>query len=230
MRVDSLNRIAAAATLHCLIGCAIGEVVGLVIGTAAGLGNPATIALSVLLAFGFGYSLTLLPLLRAGLGFGEALPLAFASDSFSIAVMEIVDTAVMLTVPGAMDAGLGDALFWASLALALAVAFVAAFPVNRALIRRGRGHAAVHAHHGHGDASAPSSPGSSRAILCLGAASVVVTVVVTTGSALVVESRRGGSHADAAYGVRLGSVAAPRTTARTVQPINTATSSASRPS
>ena len=146
LRGGSLNRVAAAATLHCLTGCAIGEVLGMVIGTAAGLGNAVTIALSVLLAFVFGYSLTMLPLLRAGLPFRAALPVALASDTFSIAVMEIVDNAVILAVPGAMDAGLRDPLFWGSLAFSLVVAFVFAFPLNRYLIARGRGHALVHSH------------------------------------------------------------------------------------
>jgi hypothetical protein len=202
----------------------------MVIGTAAGLGNAATIALAVLLAFVFGYSLTMLPLLRAGMAFSVALPLAFASDSFSIAVMEIVDNGVMLAVPGAMDAGLGDPLFWGSLVFALAVAFVFAFPLNRYLIARGQGHAVVHAHHGHGGETAPQLPGSSRRLLVLGAASIAVTLVVATGSALVVEARRGDEHSGDAYGVRLRSVAAPSTTASTVQPTSTATSSASRQS
>jgi hypothetical protein len=134
--------------LHCLTGCAIGEVLGLVIGTALGWGNVATIALAVVLAFFFGYSLTMLPLLRSGLALGAAIPLALAADTLSITVMEIVDNAVMLVVPGAMEAGLASPLFWGSLAFALAVAFVAAFPVNRYLIARGRGHAVVHEHHG----------------------------------------------------------------------------------
>ncbi len=224
----SLDRVAALATLHCLTGCAIGEVLGMVIGTAVGLGNPATIALSVLLAFLFGYALTMLPLLRAGLAFSVALPLAFASDSFSIAVMEIVDNGVLLAVPGAMDAGLGDALFWGSLAFSLGVAFVVAFPLNRYLIARGRGHAVVHgAHHGHDGAPAPPTGSNGRLIL-LGAASIVVTLVVATGSALVVESRRGDDHAEDAHGVRLRSVAAPSTTASSVQPTSTAMSTASR--
>src|SRR5215211_5542417 len=141
-----LDRLALSATLHCLAGCGIGEVLGMVLGTALGWGNFPTIALAVALAFAFGYALTLLPLLRAGLGLGTALGLALADDTASIAVMEVVDNAVMLAVPGAMDAGLADALFWASLAVALAVAAVAAFPVNRWLIARGRGHAAVHGH------------------------------------------------------------------------------------
>jgi hypothetical protein len=140
--------VAFSATLHCLTGCAIGEVLGVVIGTALGWGNWETIALAIVLAFFFGYSLTMVPLLRAGLAFAVAVPLALASDTLSIAVMEIVDNAILLVVPGAMEAGLADLLFWGSLAFALAVAFVAAYPVNRALIARGRGHAVVHEHHG----------------------------------------------------------------------------------
>lgn len=121
---------------------------GLVIGTALGWGNVATIALAVVLAFFFGYSLTMLPLLRSGLALGAAIPLALVADTLSITIMEIVDNAVMLVVPGAMEAGLTSLLFWGSLAFALAVAFVAAFPVNRYLIARGRGHAVVHEYHG----------------------------------------------------------------------------------
>jgi uncharacterized protein DUF4396 len=143
----SLNRTAFSATLHCLTGCAIGEVLGMVIGTALGWGNFATIALAVVLAFFFGYSLTMIPLLRSGLALATTLPLAFAADTLSITVMEIVDNAVMLVVPGAMEAGLGSFLFWGSLGFALAVAFVAAYPVNRYLIARGRGHAVVHEYH-----------------------------------------------------------------------------------
>lgn len=144
---QSLNRIAASATTHCLTGCAIGEVLGFIIGTWRGWGDAATIALAIGLAYVFGYSFTLLPLLRGGLALGTALGLAFAADTLSITVMEIVDNAVLIVLPGAMDAGLGDALFWGSLAFALAVAWVAAFPVNRWLIARGRGHAVVHEHH-----------------------------------------------------------------------------------
>jgi len=146
----SLNRTAFSATLHCLTGCAIGEVLGMVIGTALGWGDLATIALAVALAFFFGYSLTMLPLLRSGLALGAVLPLALASDTFSTTVMEIVDNAIMLAIPGAMEAGVGNLLFWGSLAFALAVAFVVAFPVNRYLTKRGRGHAVVHEYHGHG--------------------------------------------------------------------------------
>ena len=145
----SLNRLAASATTHCLTGCAIGEVLGLVLATALGWGTVAAIVLAIVLAFVFGYALTLRPLLAAGLGLGAALRLALAADTVSIAVMEVVDNAIMLVIPGAMDAGLGDGRFWGSLALALAVAWVAAFPVNRWLIAQGRGHAVVHHHMGH---------------------------------------------------------------------------------
>jgi Domain of unknown function (DUF4396) len=145
----SLNRIALTATLHCLTGCAIGEVLGMVIGTAAGLSNAATIALAVALAFLFGYAFTVVPLLRAGLAFRTVIGLAFAADTASITIMEIVDNAIMLLIPGAMDAGLTAPLFWGALGVSLVIAAAAAFPVNRYLIARGKGHAVVHAHHGH---------------------------------------------------------------------------------
>ncbi|HUP98651.1 MAG TPA: DUF4396 domain-containing protein [Usitatibacter sp.] len=145
----SLNRTAWSATLHCLTGCAIGEVLGMVIGSALGWGNGATIALAVVLAFGFGYALTIRPLLARGLSAKAAARLAFASDTASIGVMELVDNAIMVVIPGAMDAGLGSTLFWGALGLSLAIAAIAAFPVNRWLIARGMGHAVVHAHHGH---------------------------------------------------------------------------------
>jgi hypothetical protein len=124
-------------------------VLGVIIGTALGWGNFETIVLAIVLAFFFGYSLTMIPLLRAGLALSAALPLAFASDTLSITVMEIVDNLIILVIPGAMTAGVGDMLFWGSLAVALAIAFVCAFPVNRYLIARGKGHAVVHAYHGH---------------------------------------------------------------------------------
>jgi hypothetical protein len=143
----SLNRLAFSATAHCLTGCAIGEVLGLVIGMALGWGTLATIALAVVLAFFFGYLLTMLPLLRSGLALATVLPIAFASDTLSITIMEIVDNLIILVIPGAMEAGLTSLLFWGSLAFALAVAFVAAFPVNRWLISRGKGHAVVHQYH-----------------------------------------------------------------------------------
>ena len=206
----SLNRLAASATLHCLTGCAIGEVLGMVIGTAAGWSDAATIALAVFLAFVFGYSLTMVPLVRNGLTLAVALPLAFASDSFSIAVMELVDNGVMLAVPGAMDAPLSNPLFWGALGFALAVAYVFAFPVNRYLIARGRGHAVVHQYHGHGHGSGgeadegqpgqgihtahelpPASPGlaSPRKLIAVGVSAMAVTIGVATAGAMLVESR-----------------------------------------
>ncbi len=135
---------AASATLHCLTGCAIGEVLGMAIGTALGFSDLGTVALAIGLAFLFGYTLTSLPLLRAGMAFSVVAPIALSVDTVSIATMEIVDNAIMLAIPGAMEAGLGDVLFWGSLAVALAIAGLAAWPVNRWLIRRGKGHAVMH--------------------------------------------------------------------------------------
>jgi hypothetical protein len=139
--------VAASATLHCLTGCAIGEVLGMVIGTSIGLSNWATVALAVALAFVFGYALTMRGVLRAGVGWRSAVKVALAADTVSIAVMEVVDNAVMLSVPGAMEAGVSSWIFWGSLAFALAVAFVVTLPINRWMIGRGRGHAVVHAYH-----------------------------------------------------------------------------------
>ena len=149
----ALDQVALSATLHCLTGCAIGEVAGVAIGTALAWSDLATIALAIVLAFFFGYSLTSLPLLRAGLAVATVIPIAFASDTLSIATMELVDNAIILVIPGAMEAGLGDVLFWGSLASALVIAGVAAFPVNRWLLRRGKGHAAVHETGVHGGPS-----------------------------------------------------------------------------
>ena len=146
----SLNRLALTATTHCLTGCAIGEVLGMVLGTAFHWSNSATIVVSVVLAFLFGYGLTVRPLLASGLTTPVVLKLAFASDTASITIMEIVDNALMLLIPGAMNAPLDSARFWGSLAFSLLLAGIAAFPVNRWLIARGRGHAVVHAHHGPG--------------------------------------------------------------------------------
>ena len=140
----ALTRLAVSATLHCLTGCAIGEVLGMVIGTALGFSEWGTVALAVGLAFLFGYSLTSLPLLRAGMALSAVIPIAFATDTFSIAIMEIVDNAIMLAIPGAMHSGVGSLLFWGALSFALAVAGVIAFPVNRWLIKRGKGHAVLH--------------------------------------------------------------------------------------
>lgn len=145
----SLNRLAFTATAHCLSGCATGEVLGMVIGTALGWGTGSTIVLAVVLAFLFGYAFTMVPLLRAGLAFGAVVKLAFAADTASIFIMEIVDNAIMLLIPGAMDAGLDSGLFWGSLAASLLIAGAAAFPVNRWLIARGKGHAIIHERHHH---------------------------------------------------------------------------------
>jgi hypothetical protein len=138
---------AATATLHCLTGCAIGEVLGMVIGTALGLHNAATVVLSIALAFLFGYGLTMRGVLRAGVSLRQAFGIALAADSVSIAVMELMDNAFIVAIPGAMDTGLASALFWASLAGSLVVAFVVTTPVNRWMIGRGKGHAVVHAYH-----------------------------------------------------------------------------------
>lgn len=148
--MNSRNSIAANATLHCLTGCAIGEIAGLMIGTALGLSTGVTIVLAVGLAFLFGYTLSTLPLIQAGLGFFAALSVVFAADTLSIATMEIVDNAVMAVIPGAMDAGLVNPVFWVGMMIALTAAFIAAFPVNRYLIDKGKGHALTHQYH-HGD-------------------------------------------------------------------------------
>jgi len=146
----SVNRLAASATNHCLTGCGIGEVLGLVLATRWGWGDAASIALAVGLAFFFGYSLTMIPLIRAGTALKAAIGIALVADTLSIATMEVVDNAILLAWPGAMDAGLGDLLFWGPLAIALAVAWGPTFLVNRALIRRGKGHALAHAAHADG--------------------------------------------------------------------------------
>ncbi len=143
----NINKLAASATLHCLTGCSIGEVGGLILGTAWNLHNTLTIALSIGLAFLFGYALSLLPILRSGVSFWNATKLVLAADTLSILTMEIVDTLIVLVIPGAMDAGLADPLFWISLGVALVCAFAAAFPVNRFLLLRGKGHALVHEYH-----------------------------------------------------------------------------------
>jgi hypothetical protein len=146
-RGAALTRLAVSATLHCLTGCAIGEVLGLVLATWWGLGNAPSILLAVVLAFAFGYSLTIAPVLRSGLPLRRALAVAFAADTVSILTMELVDNGVVLAVPGAMTAGLADPLFWGSLAVSLVIAFAVTVPVNRALIARGKGHAVVHVYH-----------------------------------------------------------------------------------
>jgi hypothetical protein len=143
----SINRLAVSATVHCLTGCAIGEVLGMILATWWGWGDVASIVLAVILAFFFGYALTSLPLLRSGMSPRQVAPLAFASDTASITTMEIVDNLFIVIVPGALAAGLGDPLFWWSLGVGLLIAGAVAWPVNRWLISRGKGHAAVHAHH-----------------------------------------------------------------------------------
>lgn len=172
----ALDAVALSATLHCLTGCAIGEVVGMVVGTALGFSQWGTVALAIALAFLFGYTLTSLPLLRAGLALSAIVPIALATDTFSIAVMEIVDNAIMLLVPGAMDAGVGDILFWGALSFALVVAGVVAFPVNRWLITRGRGHAVLHnsGHH-------PNFP--TRAVAAVAAVAFVFGAAVLVAEA-----------------------------------------------
>jgi hypothetical protein len=149
----ALTRTAVSATLHCLTGCAIGEILGMVIGTALGWGDVPTIVLSIALAFLFGYALTIRPVLRSGLPFRQAIGVALAADTVSIAVMEIVDNGFLVAVPGAMDAGLAEPLFWGSLIASLVVAFVVTVPVNRWMIARGKGHAVVHQYH-HGESHA----------------------------------------------------------------------------
>jgi hypothetical protein len=187
--MPSLRWTAAVATLHCLTGCAIGEVLGLAIGTALGWSNTATIVLAILLAFLFGYGLTMMPLLRSGIVLAIVLPLALMSDTFSITVMEIVDNLIMVVIPGAMDAGLADSLFWGSLALALGIAFLVAWPVNRWLIARGRGHAVVHElHHGRGTADHVRTPDLHVGpLIAIGVTAVAITVGVGVAAAQIAE-------------------------------------------
>jgi hypothetical protein len=182
-----INAVAASATLHCLTGCAIGEIAGLVIGTAVGLSNVLTIALSIALAFVFGYTLSTLPLLKAGLGFAAALSIVVAADTLSILVMEVVDNAVMAIIPGAMDAGLVNATFWIGMLIALSAAFVAAFPVNRALLRRGKGHALLHDHH----QGAAEVSGARRFIPDIGSVALASVIVAFMLGGLLVAAAAG---------------------------------------
>ena len=171
---------AVSATLHCLTGCAIGEVAGLMIGTAIGLGTGWTVVLAISLAFLFGYTLSTLPLIKGGLGLGAALSLVLAADTLSIVTMEVVDNAVMAAIPGAMDAGLVNPVFWVGMMIALTAAFFAAYPVNRYLMARGKGHALTHEHHG-----APAT-GARRWIPSLSTATLVGVVVAFLLGGLVV--------------------------------------------
>ena len=173
----ALTGVALSATLHCLTGCAIGEVLGMIIGTALGFSDLATIALAVVLAFFFGYALTSLPLLRAGLALSAVVPIALASDTLSIAVMEIVDNAIVLTIPGAMEAGVGDVLFWGALSVALVVAGLFALPVNRWLIARGKGHAVVHETGIHGGPS-PKLVGAIAVVAAVFGTAVLIAEVL----------------------------------------------------
>ena len=185
----ALTNVAVSATLHCLTGCAIGEVLGMAIGTALGFSDWGTVGLAVALAFLFGYGLTSLPLLRAGLALSAVVPIALASDTLSIATMEIVDNAVVLAIPGAIHAGLGDILFWGSLAFALAVAGVVAVPVNRWLIARGKGHAKVHETGIHGGPS-PRLVGVIAAVAFAFGSTVLVAEALSED-----EPGHGGGHA-----------------------------------
>jgi hypothetical protein len=181
-----VNAMAASATLHCLTGCAIGEIGGLIIGTALGLSTVATIALAIGLAFLFGYTLSTLPLVKAGLGFFGALGVVLAADTLSIATMEVVDNAVMAAIPGAMDAGLNNPVFWLGMMIALAAAFVAAYPVNRYLLSRGKGHALTH-HYMHG--AQPSD--WRRFIPSLGSGALAAVIVAFMLGGLVVAAASG---------------------------------------
>jgi len=200
----ALNRVALSATLHCLTGCAIGEVLGMVIGTALGFSTLGTIALAVALAFLFGYALTSLPLLRAGLAVSAVIPIALASDTLSIAVMEIVDNAIMASVPGAMDAGVDNLLFWGALAFALVVAGAVAWPVNRRLIARGKGHAVVHETGIHGGLP-PRVVGIAAALAFVFGSSVLLAEAFQSG-----QPGHDGGHTTAVSGSRDGANATDR--------------------
>lgn len=180
--MSSVNRMAVSATLHCLTGCAIGEIVGLIIGTALGLSNLATIALAVALAFAFGYSLSTLPLLKAGLALGAALSVVLAADTLSILTMEVVDNLVMATIPGAMNAGLVNPIFWVGMMIALTTAFFAAYPVNRVLLQRGKGHALTHQYHG----GEETATGARRFIPSFSTGTLVAVIVAFMLGGLVV--------------------------------------------
>ncbi len=202
----NVNAMAVSATLHCLTGCAIGEILGLMIGTALGLTNLATISISVGLAFFFGYTLSTLPLLKAGLALGTALSVVLAADTLSIATMEIVDNAVMALIPGAMNAGLVNPIFWIGMMIALTAAFFAAYPVNRYLLQRGKGHALTHEYHG----AAHVVTGPRRFIPSLSTGALVAAITAFMLGGLVVsiadelgQPSQGGPHSS------MGSAGAP---------------------
>ena len=196
---ENVNAMALSATLHCLTGCAIGEIAGLIIGTALGLGNLGTIALAVGLAFVFGYTFSTLPLLRAGVAVGTALSVVLAADTLSILTMEIVDNAVMALIPGAMNAGLVNVVFWVGMMIALSAAFIAAYPVNRYLLRRGKGHALTHEYHH--DAGAPV--GARRFIPAFSTAVLVAAIVAFMLGGLVVSiaDQVSGPQAESAHAI-----------------------------
>jgi hypothetical protein len=203
--MPATNAMAASATLHCLTGCAIGEIAGLMIGTAVGLSTGWTIALAVALAFLFGYALSTLPLLKVGLGVGTALSLVLAADTLSIAVMELVDNLVMALIPGAMDAGLVNPVFWLAMTVALTAAFLAAFPVNRYLLQRGKGHALMHRYHGAeaapGRRFVPSLPTSALAAALAGF--LLAGFVVSLAAELEGDEPAPTGHASAVAGPQL---------------------------
>jgi Domain of unknown function (DUF4396) len=190
---NHLNGMALSATLHCLTGCAIGEIAGLIIGTALGLNNALTIAISVGLAFAFGYTLSTLPLLKAGLALGTALTVVLAADTLSILTMEIVDNAVMAVIPGAMNAGLVNVVFWIGMLVALTTAFFAAYPVNRYLLRQGKGHALTHEYH-HGG-SEPSGARRYIPSLSTGVLIAAITAFMVGGLVVSIAAELGGSGA-----------------------------------
>jgi uncharacterized protein DUF4396 len=204
----SVNSMAISATLHCLTGCAIGEIVGLMIGTALGLSNVATIAIAVALAFLFGYSFSTLPLLKAGLAVGTALSVVLAADTLSILTMEVVDNVVMAVIPGAMNAGLVNPIFWFGMIVALTAAFFAAFPVNRYLLQKGKGHALTHEYHGSGEAS-----GARRYIPSLSTGALIAAIVAFMLGGLVVSIADGLStpDTDTGHAQPPATIAAPHT-------------------
>ena len=203
---------AVSATLHCLTGCAIGEILGLMIGTAVGLGTGWTIALAVGLAFLFGYALSTLPLVKVGLGVGAALSIVLAADTLSIATMEVVDNLVMAVIPGAMDAGLVNPVFWIGMSIALTVAFFVALPVNLYLLRRGKGHALTHEYHGADPAGgwrryvpAPSTPALVTAIAAFLLGGLVVSVSAELDGGADEEGGSGGHAAQTVGSTELSS-------------------------
>ena len=197
-----VNAMAASATLHCLTGCAIGEIAGLMIGTAVGLSTGWTIVLAIALAFVFGYSLSTLPLLKSGVALGAAFSVVLAADTLSIATMELVDNLVMAIIPGAMEAGLVNVVFWVGMMISLAVAFVAAFPVNRYLLERGKGHALTHEYHG----AEPVREGVRRLIpsFSSGALAAVIIAFMLGGLSVAIADEMGGGTVPAERGEMQG--------------------------